>query len=93
MSLKRFPLVDGKPITTEDFSNLSKRKKTEIEANIRLIQSQIEIASVEVDKLTSALHMDIEKLMDETTLSVVKSRLEKIRSEFKDNQSILSLFR
>ena len=84
------PLVAGKPVTPEDFSNLSKRKKTEIETNIRLVQSQIEIASVEVDKLTSALHTDIEKLMDETTLSVVKSRLAKIRSEFKDNPSILT---
>ena len=28
--------------------------------------------------------------MDETTLSVVKSRLEKIRSEFKDNRNILT---
>ena len=84
------PVVDGKPLTTEDFTNLSKRKKGEIEENIRLIQSQIAIASVEVDKLTSALHADVEKLMDETTLSVVKSRLEKIRSEFKDNRSILT---
>jgi lon-related putative ATP-dependent protease len=84
------PVVDGKPLTTEDFTNLSKRKKTEIEENIRLIQSQIAIASVEVDKLTSALHAEVEKLMDETTLSIVKARLEKIRSEFKDNRSILT---
>jgi lon-related putative ATP-dependent protease len=84
------PLVDGKPLTTEDFTNLSKRKKAEIEENIRLIQSQIEIASAEVDKLKYALHTDVEKLMDETTLAVVKSRLEKIRSEFKDNRSILT---
>jgi lon-related putative ATP-dependent protease len=84
------PVVDGKPLTTEDFTNLSKRKKAEIEENIRLIQSQIAIASVEVDKLTSGLHADVEKLMDETTLSVVKSRLEKVRSEFKDNRSILT---
>jgi lon-related putative ATP-dependent protease len=84
------PLVDGKPLTTEDFTNLSKRKRAEIEENIRLIQSQIEIASAEVDKLKYALHTDVEKLMDETTLSVVKSRLEKIRSEFKDNRSILT---
>ena len=84
------PVVDGKPLTTEDFTNLSKRKKTEIEENIRLIQSQIAIASVEVDKLTSALHTDVEKLMDETTLSVVKSRLQKIRSEFQDNRDILT---
>jgi lon-related putative ATP-dependent protease len=84
------PVVDGKPLTTEDFTNLSKRKKAEIEENIRLIQSQIAIASVEVDKLKYALHTDVEKLMDETTLSVVKSSLGKIRSEFKDNRNILT---
>jgi lon-related putative ATP-dependent protease len=84
------PVVDGKPLTTEDFTNLPKRKKVEIEENIRLIQSQIAIASVEVDKLNYVLHTDVEKLMDETTLSVVKSRLEKIRSEFKDNPNILT---
>ena len=84
------PVVDGKPLTTEDFANLSKRKRTEIEENIRLIQSQIAMASVEVDKLKYALHTDVEKLMDETTLSAVGSRLEKIRSEFKDNRNILT---
>ncbi len=75
---------------TEDLKNISKDKKAEIEENIRFIRAQIEIASVEVDKLNSALHMDVEKLMDEMTLSVVKSRLEKIRSEFKDNRNILT---
>ncbi len=84
------PVVDGKPLTTEDFTHLSKGKKATIEENIRLIHSQIAIASVEVDKLKYALHTDIEKLMDETTLSLVKSRLEKIRSEFQDNRSILT---
>jgi len=84
------PVVDGKPLTTEDFTNLSKRKKAAIEENIRLVHSQIANASVEVDKLKYAQHTDIEKLMDETTLSVLKSRLEKIRSEFQDNRSILT---
>ena len=84
------PVVGGKPLTTEDFTNLSKRKKAVIEENIRLIQSQIAMASVEVDKLINALHSDVEKLMDETTLSAVESRLEKVRSEFKDNRSILA---
>ena len=84
------PVVDGKPLTTEDFTNLSKGKKAAIEENIRQIHSQIAIASVEVDKLKYALHTDIEKLMDETTLSIIKSRLEKIRSAFQDNRSILT---
>ena len=84
------PVVDGQPLTAEDFNNLSIDQKTEIEENIRLIQNQIEISSVEVDKLNSALRTDVEELMDEVTQSVVQSRLEKIRSEFKDSRNIMA---
>jgi len=83
------PVVDGKPLPAEDFSNLSNNQKAEFEENIRQVQNQIEIASVEVDKLNSALHTDVEELMDEITQSVVQSRLEKIRSEFKESPNIL----
>jgi lon-related putative ATP-dependent protease len=79
------PVVGGEPLTAEDFTNLSNDQKTEIEENIRQIQSRIEIASVEVDKLNNALHSEVEALVDEVTRSVVQSRLEKLRSEFKDS--------
>jgi lon-related putative ATP-dependent protease len=88
--LETIPVVDGNPLTSDDFSNLSKRKKAEIQENIRQIQSQIATASVKADKLKSALHKDIEKLMDETTLTVVGPRLDKLRIEFKDNPTILT---
>ncbi|MBT8366175.1 MAG: AAA family ATPase, partial [Deltaproteobacteria bacterium] len=84
------PVVDGKPLTAEDFSILSNDQKTEIEENIRLIQEKIEIASGEVDQLNTTLHTEVEELMDEITRSVVQSRLEKIRSEFKYSRNILA---
>ncbi len=84
------PVADGEPLTAEDFNNLSIGQKTEIEENIRLIRNQIEIASVEVDKLNYALHTEVEELMDEVTQSVVQSRLAKIRSEFKASRHILA---
>jgi len=84
------PVVDGKPITTEEFNQLSIDQKTEIEENIRLVHNRIEISSVEVDKLNAALRTDIEELMDEVTQSVVQSRLEKIRSEYKDSRNIMA---
>ena len=84
------PVVDGQPLTAEDFSTLSNDQKTVIEENIRQIQEQIEIASVEVDKLNTALHGEVEELMDEITESVVQSRLEKIKSEFNDSRNILA---
>ncbi|CAB1065325.1 ATP-dependent protease La (EC Type II [Olavius sp. associated proteobacterium Delta 1] len=83
------PVVDGQPLTAEDFNNLSIDQKTEIEENIRQIKNQIEMSSVEVDKLNIALRSDVEELMDEVTQSVVQSRLEKIRSEFKDSRNIM----
>lgn len=84
------PVIDGQPLTAEDFNNLSIDQKSEIEENIRLIQNRIEIASVEVDKLNSVLRTDVEELMDEVTQSVVQSRLEAIRSEFKDSRNIMA---
>jgi lon-related putative ATP-dependent protease len=83
------PVVDGKPMTPEEFSSLSTAAQSEIEDNIRQTQAQIEIASMEVDKLNNALHADVEKLMDKITLSIVQSRLEKIRAEFKNRPAIL----
>jgi lon-related putative ATP-dependent protease len=88
--IQTVPIIDGKPMTPEDFEKLSGDQKTRIEENIRLVQAQIEIASVEIDKLNHTLHTEVEKLMDEVTVSVVKTHLEKIRSEFKDSSGILA---
>ena len=88
-AIETVPVIDGTPLTPEDYHKLPHDRKAAIEVNIRQVQEQIELASVEIDKLNQALHMDVEKLMDEVTLAVVAGRLGKIRSEFKDSASIL----
>jgi lon-related putative ATP-dependent protease len=84
------PIIDGKPLAPEDFNNLSADKKAEIEANIHAIQTQIEFTAGRIDKLNASLHTDVEKLLDEVTLSVVESRLDKIRFEFKESSDVLA---
>ena len=84
------PVLDGQPLTAEDFNKLTDDQKIAIEKNIRLIQNQIEKASVEVDKLTNALHTDVEELMDEVTRSAIQTRLENIRSEYKDSLNVMN---
>ena len=87
--IETIPVIDGTPLTPEDFNKLPGDDRAAIETNIRRVQEQIELAAVEIDKLNQALHIDVEKLMDEVTLAIVQSRLAKIRSEFKDSSSIL----
>jgi len=84
------PLVDGKPLQEEDFNNLSNDQKSAFEENIRRVRDQIETAAAEVEKLNNALHTEVEELLDDVTQSVVQSRLEKIRSDFKDSRHVLA---
>ena len=83
------PVVNGQPITPEEFNSLPDNVKIKIEENLRSIQAKIEATAVEMDKNNLALHASIEKLMDEYALSAVKKRLDPIRKEFKANQAIV----
>jgi predicted ATP-dependent protease len=83
------PVVNGQPITPEEFNSLPDNVKIKIEENLRSIQTKIEATAVDMDKNNLALHASIEKLMDEYALSVVKKRIDPIRKEFKDNQAIV----
>ena len=87
--IETIPILDGQPLTPEDYNKLPGEQRAAIEANILRVQEQIQLASVEIDKLNQALHLDVEKLMDEITFSVVEGRLAKIRAEFKSFPSIL----
>jgi len=83
------PMVNGQPITPEEFNSLPDNVKVQIEENLRSIQAKIEATAVEMDKNNLALHASIEKLMDAYALSAVKKRLDPIRKEFKTNQAIV----
>lgn len=83
------PVVNGQPITPEEFNTLPDNVKSKIEENLRSIQAKIEATAVGMDKNSQALHANIEKLMDEYALSVVKKRLDPVRKEFKASQAIV----
>jgi len=83
------PLVDGQPITPEDFNTLPEKVKLKIEDNLRSIQSEIESTAMELDKNNLALHANIEKLMDEYALSVAKKRFDPIKKEFKASEAMV----
>ena len=83
------PVVDGQPLTPEEFNALPDTVKSKIEENLRSVQTEVEATAVEIDRISQALHADIEKLMDAFALSTVKKRLDPIKKEFKDNEAIV----
>jgi lon-related putative ATP-dependent protease len=82
-------VVDGKPLTPEEFNVLPDAVKSKFEENLRSIQTEIEATALEIDRISQSLHADVEKLMDAFALSAVKKRLDPIRKEFKDNEAIV----
>jgi len=83
------PIVEEKAISPEEFLALSKDKQTEIEEKISLVQSEIDVTIREINKINQSMNSQIEKLMQETALFVVKQRIDVIRDEYKECKDIL----
>jgi lon-related putative ATP-dependent protease len=84
------PVVNGTPITPEEFGDLTDDQKSAIDENMRVVQAEIDSKAREIDRIDQALLADVEALMDEVAFKVVKARLDPIRVEFNDNKDILA---
>jgi lon-related putative ATP-dependent protease len=84
------PIVKGKPISPEEFLALPKDVQSEIEENVSLVQSEIDVTIREINKINQSMSSQIEKLMQEIALFVVKQRIDVIRDEYKTCKDILT---
>ena len=84
------PIVKEKPISPEEFLALPKEKQTEIEENISLVQSEIDVTVRDISKINQSMNSEIEKLMQEIALFVVKQRIDIIRDAYKTDKDILT---
>ena len=84
------PLLDDKPMSPEAFQQLPEDQRTAIEENIRALQADTEATLREISKLGQTLRDQIEKLMAEVTLFVVRNRLDILKSAYQDSKDIIS---
>ena len=84
------PIVKDKAISPEEFLALPKDAQAEIEENISLIQSEIDGSIREINKINQSMGSQIEKLMQEIALFVVKQRVDMSRDEYKACKDILN---
>jgi len=83
------PVIDGKILAAEDYQNLPKQVRADIDAKVAQIQVEIEKSGRRIEKLNQQLHGDIERLMNEVVLELVRKRIEPIRKDFRDRKRIL----
>jgi len=84
------PIVKDKAISPEEFLALPKDTQAEIEKNINCVQSEIDATIREINKINQSMGSQIEKLMQEVALFVVKQRIDVIRDEYKACRDILN---
>ena len=83
------PVVDGKILAAEDYQKLPDNVKADIDERVGQIQAEIEKSGRKIEKFNQHLHADIERLMDETALALVKKRLGPIRDDFKGRRGVM----
>ncbi len=78
------PLVDGKPLSKEQFMKLPEDQQNEINQNMADVQSELEATVREAGKINQTLEDEAEKIMQEIAQFIVKQRLDIIKHEYKD---------
>ncbi len=88
--LETVVLMDGQPMSREQFNALDQGQRRQIEENIRLIEQELEDVARKINQIGASLHEAVEKLVDKETRALVRSRLEPLREEFRKFPAVLS---
>jgi lon-related putative ATP-dependent protease len=84
------PLVDGKPITPEEFQRLPKQQQEQFEKDMHAIQEEIESTFQEANKIYLAYQSEMEKLTRKTALDVLRDHFIMFRDEYRGRKGVLS---
>ncbi len=88
--LRPLPLADGKPMTHEQFGQLPKAEQDAINQALEKIGAETEEVFSQIVKIRQAHQKSVQQLMQNTALSIVKQRLDLIRSEYSECRQIQS---
>lgn len=86
--IRPVPLADGKPITNEQYVKLPKEQQETINKALQLVGGELEKVFADILKIRQAHQKNMQQLMQDTALSIVKQRLDLIRAEYSGCQQI-----
>jgi len=89
MGFQTLALINNQPISKDDFAALSEPEQAEIKEGIRGFQSVIEEAEQRTSQVVQQLQADMEHLMREAALFVIRHRLNVVRHAFDGCPAVL----
>ncbi len=88
--IRPVPLADGKPMTHEQFDAMTPEQQGAINKALETVGAEMEKVFAEIVKLRQGHQKNMQQLMQDTALSIVRQRLDLIRSEYGDCGQIQS---
>lgn len=83
------PVINGKPLSQEEFQNLSEEEKNKIKENVQQMQAETEAGMREIMKITKAQAKANEQKIQEEALFLVKDRIDLLREDYKECNEVL----
>jgi lon-related putative ATP-dependent protease len=83
-----FPIIDGKPMTEEQYQALSTTQREVFERDVRRFQADIDAALRESGKLNLETQSELDKITRQVALFVVKNRIEVLKTRYRDSRDI-----
>jgi lon-related putative ATP-dependent protease len=80
--LRPVPVIEGKPMTREQFEQLPADRQKAIDDALTLVGEEMDKGFAEIARIRQAHQKSMEQLMQETALTVVKERIDLIREEY-----------
>ena len=86
------PVVDGKPLSPEEFQKLPEDQRKKIETDIERIQERMENTFREANRIYLSFQAEVEKLTREAALFVVREHFDSLREEYRGRKGVLAYF-
>lgn len=86
--LRPVPVLDGKPMTRDQFNALPKEQQQSIDAALNMVGEEMEKGFAQISKIRQAQQKSMEQLIQEAALSIVKGRMDLVREEYADCRQI-----
>ncbi len=84
------PMVEGKPITPEEFQQLSDELRNQVEKNMAETQEKMESTFQEANKQLRSFHSEMERLTRDSALNAIKDHIDSLRDEYRGRKAVLS---